>query len=78
MASSKTSIYGALIANLLIAITKFIAGIAGRSGSMISEAIHSLVDTVNEVLLLLGLHRAKKEPDALHPFGYGKELYFLN
>jgi cation diffusion facilitator family transporter len=76
MASSKTSIYGALIANLLIAITKFIAGIVGRSGSMISEAIHSLVDTVNEVLLLLGLHRAKKEPDALHPFGYGKELYF--
>ncbi|GAB3903327.1 cation diffusion facilitator family transporter [Mucilaginibacter boryungensis] len=76
MASSKTSIYGALIANLLIAITKFIAGAIGKSGSMISEAIHSLVDTVNEVLLLLGLHRSKKEPDALHPFGYGKELYF--
>jgi len=76
MASSKTSIYGALVANLLIAITKFIAGAIGKSGSMISEAIHSLVDTVNEVLLLLGLHRAKKEPDALHPFGYGKELYF--
>jgi cation diffusion facilitator family transporter len=76
MASSKTSIYGALIANLLIAITKFMAGIIGKSGSMISEGIHSLVDTVNEILLLLGLHRAKKEPDALHPFGYGKELYF--
>jgi cation diffusion facilitator family transporter len=76
MASSKTSIYGALIANLLIAVTKFIAGIIGKSGSMISEAIHSLVDTVNEVLLLLGLSRSKKEPDALHPFGYGKELYF--
>lgn len=76
MASSKTSIYSALIANLLIAITKFIAGILGRSGSMISEAIHSLVDTANECLLLLGLHRSKKEPDALHPFGYGKELYF--
>ncbi|MBE9662681.1 cation diffusion facilitator family transporter [Mucilaginibacter myungsuensis] len=76
MASSKTAIYGALVANLLIAITKFIAGIAGKSGSMISEAIHSVVDTVNELLLLLGLHRAKKEPDASHPFGYGKELYF--
>jgi cation diffusion facilitator family transporter len=76
MASSKTSIYGALIANLLIAITKFIAGIAGKSGSMISEAIHSLVDTVNEVLLLFGLHRSKKQPDLHHPFGYGKELYF--
>jgi len=76
MASSKTSIYSALIANLLIAITKFVAGILGRSGSMISEAIHSVVDTANECLLLLGLHRSKKEPDAMHPFGHGKELYF--
>lgn len=76
MASSKKSIYGALVANLLIAITKFIAGIISGSGSMISEGIHSLVDTVNEVLLLFGLHRSKKEPDSLHPFGYGKELYF--
>lgn len=76
MASSKTSIYSALIANLLIAITKFIAGILSRSGSMISEAIHSVVDTANELLLLFGLYRSKKEPDAMHPFGYGKELYF--
>jgi cation diffusion facilitator family transporter len=76
MASSKKSIYSALIANLLIAITKFIAGVLGRSGSMISEGIHSLVDTANELLLLLGLHRARKEPDKTHPFGYGKELYF--
>jgi cation diffusion facilitator family transporter len=76
MASSKKSIYSALIANLLIAITKFIAGVIGRSGSMISEGIHSLVDTANELLLLLGLHRARKEPDKTHPFGYGKELYF--
>lgn len=76
MPSSKKSIYSALLANLLIAITKFIAGFLSRSGSMISEAIHSLVDTANELLLLFGLHRSKKEPDALHPFGYGKELYF--
>ncbi|MDB5150748.1 MAG: cation diffusion facilitator family transporter [Mucilaginibacter sp.] len=76
MASSKKSIYSALIANLLIAITKFIAGVIGLSGSMISEGIHSLVDTANELLLLLGLHRARKEPDKTHPFGYGKELYF--
>lgn len=76
MASSKTSIYSALVANLLIAVTKFIAGILGRSGSMISEGIHSVVDTANELLLLFGLYRSKKEPDALHPFGYGKELYF--
>jgi cation diffusion facilitator family transporter len=76
MSSSKKSIYSALLANLLIAVTKFIAGFLSRSGSMISEAIHSLVDTVNELLLLFGLYRSKKEPDALHPFGYGKELYF--
>lgn len=76
MASSKKSIYSALIANLMIAITKFIAGVIGHSGSMISEGIHSVVDTANELLLLLGLHRARKEPDKTHPFGYGKELYF--
>lgn len=76
MASSKTSIYSALAANLLIAVTKFIAGAISNSSAMISEGIHSMVDTVNELLLLFGLHRSKKQPDALHPFGYGKELYF--
>lgn len=74
--SSKKSIYSALAANVLIAITKFIAGVIGRSGSMIAEGIHSLVDTANELLLLFGLYRSRKPPDALHPFGYGKELYF--
>jgi len=74
--SSKNSIYSALAANILIAITKFIAGALSRSGSMIAEGIHSLVDTANELLLLLGLHRSSRPPDALHPFGYGKELYF--
>jgi cation diffusion facilitator family transporter len=76
MASSKSSIYSALIANLLIAITKFVAGGISNSGAMIAEGIHSMVDTVNELLLLLGLRRSKKKPDATHPFGYGKELYF--
>jgi len=76
MASSKTSIYAALAANLLISITKFIAGGISNSAAMVAEGVHSLVDTVNELLLLLGLHRSKKKPDALHPFGYGKELYF--
>ncbi|QXV66484.1 cation transporter [Mucilaginibacter sp. 21P] len=76
MAKNRKSIYSALIANLLIAVTKFIAGGFTRSSSMISEGIHSLVDTVDQVLLLYGLKRSKKEPDATHPFGYGKELYF--
>ena len=76
MASTKFSIYSALAANLLIAATKFIAGAVSNSGSMITEGIHSLVDTINELLLLLGMHKSKKQPDSAHPFGYGKELYF--
>jgi cation diffusion facilitator family transporter len=76
MATSHNSIYGALAANVLIAVTKFIAGAVTNSGSMISEGVHSLVDTTNELLLLLGVHQSKKPPDARRPFGYGKELYF--
>jgi len=76
MASSKKSIYSALGANLLIALTKFIAGYISNSASMIAEGIHSLVDTTNQLLLLLGIRRSKRAPDAAHPFGYGKELYF--
>ncbi|MBL4678644.1 MAG: cation transporter [Mucilaginibacter sp.] len=76
MAKNRKSIYSALIANLLIAVTKFIAGGFTRSSSMISEGIHSMVDTIDQVLLLYGLKRSKKAPDATHPFGYGKELYF--
>ncbi len=74
--SSKFAIYIALVANLLIAITKFIAGAFTNSSSMISEGIHSLVDTTNQGLLLFGIHRSKKPADQDHPFGYGKELYF--
>ena len=76
LASSKFTIYSALTANLLIAVTKFVAGGISNSASMVSEGIHSVVDTVNELFLLLGIYRSKKQPDALHPFGYGKELYF--
>lgn len=76
MARNHKSIYSALAANLLIAVTKFIAGAFTNSSSMISEGIHSLVDTVDQLLLLYGLKRSRKPPDQYHPFGYGKELYF--
>lgn len=73
---SKKVIYAALIGNGLIAITKFIAaGITGSS-AMLSEGIHSVVDTGNQVLLLYGLKRAQKPPDERFPFGHGKEIYF--
>lgn len=76
MTQNNKSIYAALGANFLIAITKFVAGYFTRSGSMVSEGIHSVVDTLNQVLLLYGLKKSRKPADKLHPFGYGKELYF--
>ena len=78
MAASNKSIYSALAANLLISITKFVAGAFSNSAAMISEGIHSLVDTVNQILLLFGLRQSRKPADALRPFGYGKELYFYS
>lgn len=72
----KRVVYAALFANLLIAVTKFAAAAFTGSSAMLSEAVHSLADTGNQVLLLYGARRAAKPPDERHPFGYGRELYF--
>src|SRR5947199_6355449 len=74
--ASKRVIYAALVGNLLVALTKFVAAGLTGSSAMASEAVHSLVDTGNEVLLIYGLRRAARPPDELHPLGHGRELYF--
>jgi cation diffusion facilitator family transporter len=74
--SSKRTVYAALLGNLLVAVTKAVAAAWTGSASMASEAIHSFVDTGNELLLLYGMHRSAERPDVGHPLGYGRELYF--
>jgi cation diffusion facilitator family transporter len=69
-------IYAALTGNLLVAVTKFTAAAWTGSSAMLSEGVHSLVDTANQGLMLYGIHRAAMPPDDMHPLGYGRELYF--
>lgn len=74
--SSKWPIFGAIAANVAIAISKFIAAGFTGSSAMISEGIHSLVDTGNGFLILLGLRQSQAPPSKAHPFGQGKSVYF--
>ncbi|MEJ2605841.1 MAG: cation diffusion facilitator family transporter [Anaerolineales bacterium] len=70
------TVYAAIGANTLVALSKFVVAAITHSSAMLSEGIHSLADSGNQGLLLLGIHLAKRPPDDVHPFGYGKEIYF--
>jgi cation diffusion facilitator family transporter len=72
----RRAIIAAFLANLGIAIAKFIAFAVTGASSMLAEAIHSVADTGNQALLMLGGRTARREPDERHPFGYGRERYF--
>jgi cation diffusion facilitator family transporter len=74
--SSKSVILVALSANLFIAVIKFFVAALTASSAMLAEAVHSVADTMNQVFLLIGIKRGRRDPDSLHPFGFASELYF--
>jgi len=73
---SKGAVIAAIASNIAVGVVKFIASAITGSSAMFSEGIHSIVDSGNGALVLLGMHQAKKPADITHPFGYGRELYF--
>src|ERR1043166_4256684 len=75
-AESNRTLLIAFAANLGIAASKFIAAMVTGSSAMLTEGVHSVVDSTNQLLLMWGRRAAKRPPDKLHPFGYGRELYF--
>ena len=75
---SRKVVSSAVVANLAIAICKYVAAAFTGSPAMLSEAFHSTADLGNEALLLIGMRCSSRPPDALHPFGHGKLLYFYS
>jgi cation diffusion facilitator family transporter len=73
---SRRTVYVALAANAAIALAKLVGGLVAGSSAMLSEAAHSVADTMNQVFLLVSLSFSRREPDLEHPFGYGKERFF--
>lgn len=73
---SPIAVYGAIVANVGIAVAKFVAATLTGSSALMSEGVHSLVDTGNQALLLIGINRSRKPADNQHQFGHGKEIYF--